>query len=193
MNRKELIERELEDLPRLAQDFVHEVEAVVTKIRNEENEKCTLYLTDKDKYRLLILRSWTIRYKVSLRYILNQLLPFWESFIQRRSKKMKSRGLNVQVSTLTGKKSEDILKQCIEKDYPNNLNISLWKTSEQERLYKAALEAELAGIKVRQPNIKTLERYVTYYKYSVSREVKRRERVERSFQKMPYRDNAFTE
>jgi hypothetical protein len=126
------------------------------------------------------------------------VLPFWEAFVQRRSKIMKSRGLNVRVSTLTGKKSEDVLRQCIAKDFPNNLNINIWKTSEQERIFTRskrlsdyAKEKAENGIKVKTKEIKTLNRYVKSYQHETRKECIRRDRIEDLFSKKPYRDNPF--
>jgi hypothetical protein len=187
MNKDELIKLELDNLSSIASGFIKQVESTLEVIRKE---KVNLYLTQKDIYRLLILRSWTIKYKVSLEYILRNILIFWEAFVQRRSKQMKGRGLNVRVSTLTGKKSEEILKQFIEKDFPNNLNINIWKTSEQERIFRIK---ETEGIKTVRREIKTLSKYVKHYKYSIRKENTRRERIEKLFQSRPYRDNPFTE
>lgn len=187
MNRKELISLEIDNLSGLSSRFLKEVINTLEIIRKE---KVHIYLTQKDMYRLLILRSWTIKYKVSLEYILRNILTFWEAFVQRRSRKMKSVGLNVMVSTLTGNKSEEILKQFITKDFPNSLNISIWKTAEQERIFRIKHDD---GIKTIRKEAKTLSRYVKQYKTYKRKENNRRERIEGLFQKYPYRDNPFTE
>lgn len=189
MNKQELIQTELEGVKVLAHSFVKEVEKTLTRIRKDDS---SIFLNDKDRLRLLVLRSWTVRYSVSLDYILRKVLPFWEAFVQRRSKRMKSRGLNVQVSTLVGKKSEEILIQNIEKDFPNGINRILRKQEDTERIFSKLLSQESNdGIKVKQPRISTLEKYVRHYKYSMKQDSKRRDRIEAEFQKRPYRTNPF--
>src|ERR1700679_2847856 len=117
MNREELIEREVSSIDSISKDYLQSVETVVSKIRKVPVK---LWITKPDQYRLLTLRAWEIKYKVSLENILQILLPFWERFVQRRSKKMKKAGLNVRVSTLTGKKSEQVLKDQLSKLYPSS-------------------------------------------------------------------------
>lgn len=189
MNRQELIQIELEGVKTLANSFVKEVERTLSRIRKEE---VSIFLNDKDRLKLLILRSWGIRYSVSVEYILRTVLPFWEAFVQRRSKKMKSRGLNVQVSTLIGKKSEATLIQNIEKDFPNGINKVLHKQEAAERIYTKILSQDKNdGIKIKQPRISTLEKYVRHYRHSMKKDSKNRERIEVEFLKRPYRTNPF--
>jgi hypothetical protein len=185
MNKQEIIEKELEELEGIKENFYSVVEKAVGKIRGTD---IRLFLTDKDKMRLLILKTWTIRYKVDLDYILRNLLPFWEVFIQRHTRKVSKQGLNVKVSTLTGKKSESILLDTIKKDFPDKLNEQIWKSREIERLvnrYKDNAE------KTKAPYIRTLERYVKHYRYKMKQETKLRERIETEFLKRRYRGNPY--
>lgn len=195
MNKRELIERELQDLDSLSDKFVRRVESTLKSIRKEDVH---LFLTQKDRYRLLILRSWEIKYRIPLRYILSTVLPIWEAFVKRRSKKMKSQGLNVRVSTLTGKKSEQYLVERINKDFPGELNKIMYISSERERIFNKTLHQVDDGIKVKS-NIKDLQdfisttRYVKYYRKERKKENKRRDTIQEEFEERPYRGNPFKE
>lgn len=193
MNRKELIERELEDLDMISTSFQTNVQDTLSAIRNTRS---FLYLKEPDRYRLLILKTWTDRYNVSLRYILETILPFWESFIQKRSKRLKGRGLNVRVSTLTGKKSEDILREQIKKDFPNDANKIIRINQERQRIISRAhyLENKRKGISdIEYPRFRSVERYIRNYRYRIRKESKYRMKLEASFQERPYRTNPFVQ
>lgn len=194
MNREELIRMELDNISGLASRNLKDIENTLSIIRKE---KVNLYLNTNDIYRLLILRSWVIRYKVSMEYILRNILVFWEAFVQRRSRKMKSAGLNVRVSTLTGKKSEEILQQMIQKDFPNGLNKVIWKTNNQERIFRIKPNDGIQTVNTVNTKTKTkartLHKYVKQYKYKIKKENKRREKIQDIFQTKNYRDNPFME
>ncbi len=118
MDRKNLIRSEVKALDSISKEYLSHIEDILSSIRNE---RVKLWLTKPDQYRLLTLRAWESKYKVDTRNILQLLLPFWEAFIQRRSRKMKRIGLNVKVSTLTGKKSEQVLVEHLKLQYPKLL------------------------------------------------------------------------
>jgi hypothetical protein len=194
MNRKELIERELEDLDQISNSFQNTVQDTLSVIRNTRS---FLYLKQPDRYRLLILKSWIDRYNVSLRYILETVLPFWESFVQKRSPRLKGRGLNVRVSTLTGKKSESILQEQIKKDFPNGANYVISNNQERERIisrshYLDSRHRDLDNrVDNRRTKIGSLERLVRHYRYTTRKESKYRMKLSDKFQERPYRTNPF--
>src|SRR6266404_7346656 len=182
MNKKEIIESELEELDTLSNKFMERCRQELTKIRKEE---VRLFLTTNDKYKLLILRSWEIKYQVPLSYILKTLVPFWEQFIFRRSRKMKQRGFNVKISTLTGKKSEQILIQMITKDF-NGKNKILFISSEQDRILNKYTKVS-DDIKVKTPKVTSVRKYVKSYKYNIQKNHKLREKIIHQFVQRPYR------
>lgn len=186
MDKQELADSEMKKLKPITRNFVQRVEHTLEDIRNE---KVKLFLTEKDQYRLLILRVWEDKYKIDLRYILQTLVPFWEGFIQRRSKKMKSRGLNVKVSTLTGKKSEQILVDSISKSFPNRENFSLWIAYHKERIIQNHLKQETRS----QKEFSTPGSYLRYYRKQLKTESKLREQITADMKSRNYRNNPFRE
>jgi hypothetical protein len=87
-------------------------------------------LKPEDELRLLRLVQWQEKYRVSLDWILAQLLPIWRS---KYSKYKTTKGLGVSVATLVGMKSELMLQEAILKDFPEGENIARWLTREQQR------------------------------------------------------------
>ena len=183
--------RELRSLDNLSNEFMHEVELALGKIRKTEVK---LWLVQQDRYKLLRLRVWKERYRVDLVYILQVLIPFWENFVQRRSKKMKKEGLNVRVGTLTGKKSESILVDQIKKDYPDNLQKTLFIASERQRL-NILNDTDQDEFRVKRKSLldySTPRAYVTAYRRKIKEQQKEREHFALVMQQRPYRGNPFT-
>lgn len=195
MNSKErLASKEYDNLGTLASEFTGKVRNTLEKIRRAEGstDKVHLWLKQSDQYKLLTLKVWSVKYRVSLRYILETLVPFWEKFVQRRSKKMKRSGLNVRVSTLVGKKSHSILIESIKRDFPNGLNKIMYIAKERERLYKLALDDD--DMKVKQKSLvdySSPDRYVEAYKKSIQAVSKEREEFTAQMKTRPYRGNPF--
>jgi hypothetical protein len=90
----------------------------------------------EDTYRLVRLLQWEEKYMVPVSWILGWLVPIWK---QKYSKYQKS-GIGVTIPTLVGTKSEEILVQCIKKDFPDDLHIVRWKAAEKTRQYQTTRE-----------------------------------------------------
>jgi hypothetical protein len=207
MNRKELIKREMESLDSIAKDYFNKVESTLSSIRKE---KVKLWLQKKDQYRLLTLRAWEIKYKTTTKEILSILLPFWETFLNKRTRKIKTQGLNVKVTTLIGKKSELILKDQLNIRYPNRENVILWIQQERERIIQDRIKKETKkgddGVRsISDPSsmytssgkVLTLldfsspEAFVKYYRKWIRKEQLAREEVELIMKKRAFRNNPF--
>src|SRR4051812_36549240 len=139
MRIKDLAEEEYDNLKPLAKRFQQEVEEALAKIRGH---KVRLYLPESDMYRLLKLKTWSQVYSVDLRYILVKLLPFWQQFIRKRTKRIKSEGLGIRVGTLTGKKSEEMLINFIHEDFPSGQNELFKRARRQERIINKVFERD---------------------------------------------------
>ena len=207
MNRKDIIEREVEKLDRISNQYSYEVEDVLEKIRGT---RVKLWLTKDNKYRLLVLRTWEIKYKVDLEFILQTLLPVWDKFTRTRSRFAKTGALNVRPATLVGKKSEQILQDAIKKEYKNGQNIKLWMMERREEIIESHLKQlrkrdmlssradpssmlTESGVLKDLPDFSNPEKYVKYYAKYIRKERDIREKVEEMFTKLPYRDNPFCE
>src|ERR1700734_678223 len=207
MNREDLIASEVEKLNTLAKSYVLQLENPLSQIRNE---KTKLWLNQQDQYRLLTLKTWESKYKLDTRTILQILLPFWEKFVQRRSRKMKTQGLNVRVSTLTGKKSEQILVEAIKSIYPNGENKLLWSSNQKELIIQRYLKKlekkrddgvrshnDPSSMYTTDGRVKTLldfstpDAFVKYYRKWTKKEQLAREKIESEMKLRKYRGNPF--
>jgi hypothetical protein len=194
MKLQQLARHELHDLEMTANTFAQRVETALSTYRKD---KVRLFLPDKEKYRLLKLRVWMERYNVDLLYILERLIPLWEGFIKRRTKALKSQGLGVKVATLTGKKSEQFLKDMVDRDYPSDTNKELVRINKQNRILNREKSVVEDGIKTKSDGMKNLfdfnspKGYMQYYKRRISRQTHHREHIIQLLKKYPYRGNPF--
>lgn len=85
-------------------------------------------------YRLLSLRTWSMKYKLPLKEILKVLLSFWDSIAGRRRTKSYGsvKGLGCTIPCLCGDRSEELLQEYLEKKYPNRENEREWKAARRE-------------------------------------------------------------
>ena len=194
---RRLARKEMRNLDSLATEYTYKVAKELSKIRKEQ---VTLYIRMPDKYRLLKLKVWSEKYRVPLIFILSTLIPLWESFIQRRSRQVKREGLNVRVSTLTGKKSEEFLKEAIKKEFPDGANKQLWIAKHRERiLAKAILDSQDKDLLTRSQKVQDLsefttpKQYVAYYRRRVRYLSSSREKIIQQMEERPYRSNPFVE
>jgi len=197
MKIKQLAKREMDELDKLCFSFLSEVEVTVSKFRNK---KFKFYILPKnERYRLLRLRVWMERYQVDLYYILSKLLPWWEQFVQRRSKKLKSEGLGVRVATLTGKKSEQMLQLFISQDFPLQQHTLMQRIHRQNIILNRELDKSEDGIKTASDFSRNIfdfphpRGYVQYYRRRIRRHALRREHIVQEMKTRPYRGNPFVE
>jgi hypothetical protein len=207
MDKQELIEREIKALDTLSKEYIHHIEDVLSSIRNEPVK---LWLQKQDQYRLLTLRAWESKYKVNTRDILQILLPFWEYLIKRRSRKIKKAGLNVRVTTLIGKKSEQVLIEGIKQRFPNRENVLLFTSSHRERIIQTYLKKlkkqtddgvrshsdpssmyGTSGKVLTLLDFSTPAAFMKYYRKYMQKESLAREQVETEMKKRAYRNNPF--
>lgn len=195
MKLKNLTKRELADLEMLCLTVQDEVERAVSKLRDENFRFYSL--PKNELYRLLRLRVWETRYQVDLFYIIAKLLPFWEKWIPKRSKSLRTKGLGVRIATLTGKKSEQMLQAAIEQDFPSGQNITLRRNWKQTVLLEKEMEEGVEdGIKVKSEdkNLFDFRRpagYLQYYQRKIKRQRAKRDRIIQEFKKRPFRRNPF--
>ena len=90
------------------------------------------YLTYRksDKLRLMRFRTWEFRYRVELSEMFDILIPILREKMERKRRRY---GIGVSISALVGEGAEDILKEELEKRYPEGSNITLWKAKERRR------------------------------------------------------------
>jgi len=89
-----------------------------------------------DRYRLLMLRIWSEKYKVSLRFILGTLLPFYWSKVSSKHANSKW-GFGIRLATLLSGLSEQILSDAVKRTYPDKGNIAEWRWQRRTRMIAA--------------------------------------------------------
>jgi hypothetical protein len=138
-----------------------------------------------DKLRLLTLALWRERYRVSIPWIVRLLVPFWKG---RYAKYNTARGIGTTIATLCGKKSEEIIKERLAIEFPENDNLHRYTAQEQQRQW--------AYVWDRNPPVQDwTEARATVRKYLTRLRTERRERrkFQKSQQKRNYRGNPWIE
>lgn len=128
MESKELVKKELKAMRHKA----FRVRAVLTTIARKKWNVGFLNLHPADELRLITFWVWSQRYKVPLSYVMETVIGWWKQVTSKR--KGRKAALGVRVVTLTTKKSEAILQECILRDFPNNENVAEWRLHKQEKL-----------------------------------------------------------
>lgn len=151
-------------------------------------------LTGLDTLRLLTLKAWQIKYKVSLEYILQTIVPFYLATIAKKFS-TNPNSLGFKVSTLCGKKAEKLLQDAIAKDFGDGDNLSLWQWERKQEIFHSRTTDEEFG----EAKIKTIidypkvSRYVKAYRRRVSGKQKdfEKELLNPANTKRQYRDNPW--
>ena len=116
-----------------------------------DGKRVKLFLSRSDKLRLLKLRIWEMRYRISILEILDLILPALRKNIRAGGK-----GLRVSVATLTGDVAETILQDRLAEKYPDGANITVWREAELDRQLMAERMEETEGMPVRSDTVVTL-------------------------------------
>lgn len=104
----------------------------------EEYGRQIYQVTDLDKLRLLKLDIWCQKYKVSLRFILRAILPYYFS-AQKKYQRGRGNSLGIRIATLCGKKSEEILGYWLSKAFPDRENLNMWQHERQKEIIDSRL------------------------------------------------------
>jgi hypothetical protein len=104
------------------------VQEAVSRVRGQPVQ---LHLPEEQRYRLLVLRTWVLRYRVSLDFILETLLSYYQRVIRRYGS---SHGIGLSLPTLCGHRSQEILEVAILAAFPNNENEDQWRAEKRHQL-----------------------------------------------------------
>lgn len=96
-----------------------------------------------DQVRLLKLRVWETRYKLSIEEIMDLIMPILRYHMLR---KKTSYGLGVSVRSFTGTGAERILIKELEKTDPDGQHEEVWRQLEQETQLEAEAREERDGL-----------------------------------------------
>lgn len=151
-----------------------------------------LRFTREDQVRLLRLKTWQLRYYLSIQEILSFVVPVLRSTVKRKSKRW---ALGITVRSLTGEAAERILQEQLKKTYPGGEHIQVWKDREQENQIEVEqmLEGDLvsSGKTIDVLHAESLEDYVSRYRARIQHLRQERSAQMRKHRKKPYRWNPF--
>lgn len=105
-----------------------EVMSTLSQIRGKEMQA---RLTPYDRYRLLTLKVWTLRYQISLTFVLEVLQQCYQNCIRGIATKAY---LGIRVTTLCSRRSQEMLEVEILKQFPHHENEQLWKAQKQKQM-----------------------------------------------------------
>lgn len=174
--------------------FTNMVE-IDTLLKKQFNKQLYFPKAD-DQYRLLTLKVWSEKYKVSIAYILSVLLPYFEKLSHKHSMRPRlktSRGLGVSIPVLVGNAAEEKLLEYISKDYPDGEHLLAWKESRKTECLSKIAEDE--GHRKKKP--KGLLQYpsvAAYRKAYMARIADARDSQQKQIKelsKQPWRGNPF--
>lgn len=173
-------------------DFVMQVDALLRKQFNKQ----IFYPRQDDQHRLLKLRIWSERHKVSVGYILSVLIPYFEKLSYKHSRRPRekvSKGIGTTIAILTGSTAEAYLADQILKDFPDGENVLAWKEDRRtDCLRQIELDDELPTRKPK--GILQYNSVASYRKAYLSRIKRTRDTEDKLVQqlsKQPWRGNPF--
>jgi len=137
----------------------------------------------EDQLRLLVLTGWEEKFKISIAWMLKQLVPFWRG---RFARYQKGSGLGFRIATLVGKKSEQMLQQRIAEQFPDREHLTRWRTKEQARQWSLAWD--------REPKVENWEHpheVILQYQRGMNRERRERKSWVRRRKRRRYRNNPW--
>lgn len=165
-------------------------------VETRDGETRFILLSKPDQLRLLVLETWSIRYRLPVLEILDIVVPF----VRLR---WKSRGrvvslLRFRIAALAGNSAEVYLREQLAKRYPNGENYAAWRQREIEHQLLVEEAEELGDLHTRSSPIGLLgfdtgEAYVAAYRERVlkARAAYNKEASARWRKRKRYRGNPF--
>ncbi len=137
----------------------------------------------EDELRLIRLLQWRERYHVSISWMLGQLIPYWRGKFSQYSRH--KQGLGVTISTLVGKKSEEIIQTKIAQEFPDEELIKRWQSAQQQKQWSEIFDGS------RKEDWEHPAAAVAQYKRRIETERKERTACEQELRKRRYRTNPW--
>jgi hypothetical protein len=148
-------------------------------------------LTPDNAMRLLKLRVWSVRYKVSVRYILVRLVPHYKKFAQNFRRRYNEKGLGITIAVLTGRMAEEKLREFIAKDFADGENTITWKEDEKQRCLNIINQDELVGRPKPFLHYRSVKAFVAAYEKRVRIMNRDFIRIEKTMALQPWRGNPW--
>lgn len=140
---------------------------------------------EEDVFRLMTLEVWSLRYKVSLDWVLNILLNYWRT--RYRKEAFETQGFGTKIPAFVGSHSELILKEKILQIFPGRENEQDWRDSEKRRLIRLAFEVPNGKKRYEDPLA-----YVKRYREIMAQANQMEDLTAQSLSKRKFRGNPWT-
>lgn len=173
-----------------------ELIAQIDGLLRKQFNKQLFYPKQDDQYRLLKLKVWSERHKVSIGYILSVLIPHFEKIAYKHSRRPRervSKGIGTTIPILTGPTAENFLIEQIAKDFPDGENVIDWRETLKTECFRR-IEAE-DEVGTRKPKgvlqYPTLAAYRKAYISRIHNTRDAEEKLVKQIAKQPWRGNPF--
>jgi len=140
----------------------------------EEINELLGFLSPQDRMRLLNLQIWSMRYHVSLSYLLHVLLQ--QHFVKHR--KTGKRLIGIRIDSLTSRKVEEYIEERIMQDFPNG---------ELEQQYRVECEQRIIQGRPELQDIDDLEGYEDQLVKLEAQRQRMQKRLRRPWRNNPWR------
>lgn len=148
-------------------------------------------VSETNRLKLYNLWIWSERHKVSLDYILSVLVPYFSRGVERRTGR-RSKGLGVSIPVLTGTVAEEILQKAITKDFADGDNIVLAREEAKDKIISMLEPIPEFRMKIKKSiQYKSIMEEAKAYETSITKSVKKDNKIAKKFRKIPYRNNPF--
>lgn len=144
-----------------------------------------------DAIRLLRLRVWSTRYKVSVCYILKRLIPHFKKYASNFRRRYNDKGIGVTIAVLTGKVAEQKLKEFIARDFESGENAIEWREKEQARCLDLLHTNELVGRPKPFLHYKSVKSFIQSYEKRIAIMNREDNKLIKKLAKQPWRNNPF--
>lgn len=164
-----------------------EVEGIIAK----EFGAQLFRMKNDDAIRLLRLRVWSVRYKVSVAYIIKRLVPHYKKYASNFRRRYNDKGIGVTIAVLTGRMAEEKLREFISKDFPDGENTIEWKEDEKNRCLALLNGDEVVGRPKPFLHYRSVKLFITAYESRVQKMNRDLTKIEKKMSKQPWRGNPF--
>jgi hypothetical protein len=163
------------------------VSSLVEKILKRDFGVLWFKPSQEDELRLIRLLQWRERYHIGVGWMLRQLIPYWRQRFSQYSRH--KQGLGVTISTLVGKKSEEIIKCKILLEFPDEQLRKAWQSAQQQIQWAEIWDSS----ENKKENWDQPGKAIAEYQRKISLERTERQRCQQKLQRRRYRNNPWLE
>jgi phytoene dehydrogenase-like protein len=139
--------------------WLKKVEGALARYEQVPPGSVHLLLSDEHEFLLMNWKSWSLRYAVSVDFILSTLLNY---FRRIRRQRPGSVSLGVSVPSLTGHRAQEIIEAEVAATFPDGENYTAQRAEMRERILGQRLQKFPTGL--------TLEESIQQYRQRIQKQ-----------------------